>query len=219
MLLGGISDLNVARLVNFAVVLLIAMTIHEFAHNYIGYRMGDPTPKAQGRLTLNPLVHIYWPGWLMWVVIGFGILGSAPISEHRMRDRRWGYLYAVAAGPFSNLLLAAFVAILYRFHLWGLAAGYDRRQLIPNFDQFMTTLFILNLELFLFNLLPFFPFDGWHILRKLLPPSQAQVLERYQNESTIAIFILIALGFFNIPILSWIIDPPLTLLWRLLLGI
>ena len=94
------------------------MTIHEFAHNYIGWRMGDPEPARQGRLTLNPLVHINWIGWIMFAVIGFGILGSAPISPYRMplENRRWRWLAAVAAGPVSNLLLAIIFAIIIRHH-------------------------------------------------------------------------------------------------------
>ncbi|MCL4254539.1 MAG: site-2 protease family protein, partial [Anaerolineae bacterium] len=77
---------------------LIGMTVHEFAHNYVAHLMGDPYPKRSGRLTLNPAVHIYWPGFIMFLLLGFGILGTAPISAQRMRNPRWGYLAAVAAG-------------------------------------------------------------------------------------------------------------------------
>ena len=107
MLLSG--NLSVEGLIVNLVVLLIGMTLHEFAHNYIGWKMGDPTPAQQGRLTLNPFVHINWVGWLMFALLGFGILGSAPISPYRMplENRRWRWLAAVAAGPVSNLLLAA----------------------------------------------------------------------------------------------------------------
>jgi hypothetical protein len=111
------------------------MDIHEVAHNYVGYWMGDPTPREMGRLTLNPLVHINWIGWLMWVVIGFGILGSAPISEGRMRNRRWGFLAAVAAGPFSNLALAAVSALLFRIGLFH-EVGFGQKDIIPNLNQF-----------------------------------------------------------------------------------
>ena len=105
------------------IVLGAGMTVHEFAHSYVGWKMGDPMPKMQGRLTLNPMVHINWIGWLMFAIIGFGILGSAPISPQRMRNPRWGYLAAVAAGPFSNLGLAVVFALLLRLVGWS-AAGY-----------------------------------------------------------------------------------------------
>ena len=114
-------DLNPITIIINLIVLGIAMTLHEFAHNYVAWKMGDEAPKLQGRLTLNPLVHINWVGWLMFAIIGFGILGSAPISPGRMRDPRWGFLAAVAAGPFTNLALALIAGIILRFS--GLAAG------------------------------------------------------------------------------------------------
>ncbi len=213
---AGLS-LTIGRLLAAALVLLIAMTVHEFAHNYVGYRMGDPTPRDLGRLTLNPFVHINWVGWAMWVVIGFGILGSAPISEWRMRDRRWGYFWAVAAGPFSNLALAALAALLFRLGIWRFEF-FRPNELLFNFNQFMTLFFNLNLLLFLFNLLPFFPFDGWHMLRKLLPPREANVLERYQQESMYLFFGLLILSFVGLNIFGAVLNPPYTFIARLLLG-
>ena len=157
------------------IVLGFGMTVHEFAHNYVAWKMGDPVPEKQGRLTLNPLVHINWVGWLMFAVIGFGILGSAPISANRMRDPRWGFLAAVAAAPFSNLGLAIISGILLR--VLGLGqnslAMYFRPDLISTpMDFLMAILFAsvyLNVLLFVFNLIPLFPIDGWHIVLTLLP--------------------------------------------------
>ena len=158
-------------------VLGVGMTVHEFAHNYVGWKMGDPVPKMQGRLTLNPLVHINWIGWLMFAIIGFGVLGSAPISPQRMRDPRWGFLAAVAAGPFSNLGIAVIAGILLRImdaSQIGLIS-YFRPELIGGpMDIIAATLFAmvyLNVLLFIFNLIPLFPIDGWHIVLTLLPGS------------------------------------------------
>jgi len=146
------------------IVLGIGMTVHEFAHNYVGDMMGDPVPRQQGRLTLNPFVHINWVGWLMFAIIGFGILGSAPISPRRMRNPRWGYLAAVAAGPISNLLLALVFGIVIRiFGLEALAGMPDIVRLL------LIQMVFLNVLLFIFNILPLFPLDGWHIALSLLP--------------------------------------------------
>src|SRR5262249_10879463 len=101
-------------IVSIVVPALVGMTVHEFAHSYVGYLMGDPTPARDGRLALKPVVHMNWFGFLMFVLIGFGALASASIAAYRMRNPRWGYLAAVFAGPFSNLLLAVIAAILYR---------------------------------------------------------------------------------------------------------
>ncbi len=164
--------------ISFLITLLVVglgMSVHEFAHNYVGWKMGDPVPKSQGRLTLNPLVHINWVGFLMFVIIGFGPLGSAPISAQRMRDPRWGYLAAVAAGPFSNLGLAIVSAILLRIFNWsGLGAqAYISSGFTAGFasviSAFLFAMVFWNVLLFVFNLIPLFPIDGWHIVLTLLP--------------------------------------------------
>ncbi|MGV2433844.1 MAG UNVERIFIED_CONTAM: hypothetical protein LVT10_02165 [Anaerolineae bacterium] len=71
-------DLTLTLLIANLIALGVGMTVHEFAHNWVAHLMGDPVPAREGRLTLNPLVHINWIGWLMFAIIGFGILGSAP---------------------------------------------------------------------------------------------------------------------------------------------
>ena len=153
------------------------MTVHEFAHSYVGWKMGDPMPKMQGRLTLNPMVHINWIGWLMFAIIGFGVLGSAPISPQRMRNPRWGYLAAVAAGPFSNLGLALVFALLLRLVGWSAYGGYVYSQpsVITTPADFLAALLyamvLWNVLLFVFNMIPLFPIDGWHIVLGLLPGS------------------------------------------------
>ncbi|MCY3780196.1 MAG: site-2 protease family protein [Chloroflexi bacterium] len=158
-------------------VLGLAMTVHEFAHNFVAWKMGDEAPKLQGRLTLNPLVHINWIGWLMFAIIGFGILGSAPISPNRMRDPRRGFLAAVAAGPLSNLALAVFFALLLRLSGLGVEGFYAYRapELITGPAVLLAALLYAmvfwNVLLFVFNLIPLFPIDGWHIVLGLLPGS------------------------------------------------
>lgn len=168
-------DLNPITIIINLIVLGVAMTVHEFAHNFVAWKMGDEMPLKMGRLTLNPLVHINWVGWLMFAIIGFGILGSAQISPERMRDPRKGFLAAVAAGPFSNLGLALVFAVMLRFS--GLSAhgflAYHGQ--LPTTDPISVLAALLyamvfwNLLLFVFNLIPLFPIDGWHIVLSLLP--------------------------------------------------
>jgi Zn-dependent protease len=171
------------------VAVLIGMTIHEFAHNYVGHLMGDPVPAMEGRLTLDPTKHIYWPGFIMFVLIGFGILGSAPVSASRMRNPRWGFLAAVAAGPVSNLLVAAVFAIIY--HLIG-----DLNSLL---SLFLRQIVFWNVLLFVFNLIPLFPIDGWHIVLALLPPEQAIWWQRNAQTTQIVFLGLLLLSFFPLP--------------------
>jgi len=193
------------------IAVLIGMTVHEFAHNYVAHLMGDPVPAREGRLTLDPSVHIYWPGFIMFVLIGFGILGSAPIAAHRMRNPRWGYLAAVAAGPFSNLLLAIVFAIPYR-----LIGGFP--------DTIQIVLFLIvfwNVLLFIFNLLPLFPIDGWHIVLALLPPDLAVSWQRNAQTTQYIFLGLILLSFFpfgNFNILTTLIGEPTFRIMNILTG-
>ncbi len=170
-----LANLHPLTIIINLIVLGLAMTVHEFAHNFVAWKMGDQLPKLQGRLTLNPLVHINWVGWLMFAIIGFGILGSAPISPQRMRDPRWGFLSAVAAGPFSNLGLALVFGLLLR--LSGLSIegfyAYSAPELIGDplslLAAFLYAMVFWNVLLFVFNLIPLFPIDGWHVVLTLLP--------------------------------------------------
>ncbi len=215
MLLGLTPETLVARLI----VLLIAMTVHEFAHNYVADRMGDPEPRRLGRLTLNPFVHINWIGWLMFAIIGFGILGSAPISPFRMpaENRRWRWLAAVAAGPVSNLLLAIVTAIVIRILI-----GFGVINALPSLvNTILLQMVFFNVILFLFNLIPLFPLDGWQVAYALLPPRQAYAWERYQMTTYYIFFFLILLSFVNlggINPLGLIIGQPARLIMNALLG-
>jgi Zn-dependent protease len=198
-----------------AIALLIGMTVHEFAHVYVAYRMGDDTGARQGRLTLNPMVHIQPLGFLMGVLIGFGILGSAPINPYRMRNPRWGYLAAVAAGPFSNLLVAIVFAIPLRFML---DSATQSNLLI----ELLYVIVYLNVILAVFNIIPLVPLDGWSIMLSLLPPDMADWWQRNQQTSY---YIFIGLILFSLVappqlnILGILIGQPSQSIIRLLLGI
>ena len=195
---------------------LIGMTVHEFAHNYVAHLMGDPYPQRSGRLTLNPMVHIYWPGFIMFLIIGFGILGTAPIAAQRMRNPRWGYLAAVAAGPFSNLLLAIVFGIVFR-----ILFGMNSSQFLIELLYYMI---VFNVLQFVFNLLPMFPLDGWHITLALLPPEQAYWWKRQAQNSQFVFFALILISFVMPPgspfnILSLILTRPLYAIVGAIIGL
>jgi Zn-dependent protease len=207
---------SIEALISILIAVGLGMTVHEFAHNYVGHLMGDPVPAREGRLTLNPLVHINWVGWLMFALIGFGILGSAPIAAHRMRNPRWGYLAAVAAGPLANLIVAAVFGLIFR-----LVLPLIINQQIPFVVALLLQIIVyFNVLLFVFNILPFFPLDGWHIVLALLPPDLAYTWQRYQQYSYFAFFALILLSFvggsFNI--LGILIGQPVRAIYGALIG-
>ena len=177
MLLTG--NLSPEFLVAAGIVLLFGMGWHEYAHAVVADWWGDPTPRQLGRLTPNPLVHISWIGWFMFLFLGFGILGSVPINRQQMRDPRWGSFWTSAAGPISNLIQAVVFALVG--HLIINVFG-----LLPTtfFSRFIYTFINLgvfyNVLLFFFNLVPFvipaglftptpLPFDGWTMMYSMLP--------------------------------------------------
>jgi len=195
-----LGNLSLEGILGAIVAVGLGMTVHEFAHNYIAHRMGDPVPAQQGRLTLNPLVHINWLGWLMLALLGFGILGSAPISPQRMRNPRYGFLAAVAAGPLANLLLALLFALLYQMMEPLLRSGALPLALVRPVATMIWTIVFINVLLCLFNLLPLFPLDGWHVVYALLPAQQAWTWgsAQWRQYSQYAVFALILLSFSGI---------------------
>jgi Zn-dependent protease len=216
LLLSG--NFSIEVLIANMLALLVGMTLHEFAHNFVGWKMGDPEPQRQGRLTLNPLVHINWIGWIMFALLGFGILGSAPISPYRMprENRRWRWLAAVAAGPLANLAIVVVTAMI--LNIIGVNTIFSMGTLV---GAIFSQMLILNAVLFFFNLIPLFPLDGWQIVYSLLPPQYAFTWEKYQQTTYYIFFGLLLLSFVRIPgipnIFSILVSQPANALVNLLI--
>ena len=212
MLINGIPP--IAELISRILVVLIAMDIHEFAHAYIAYRMGDSTARDMGRMSLDPRANINWLGFGMFVLLGFGILGSAPVNEARMHNRRWGMFAAVLAGPVANLLLAAICAIPFWLGIAHVEVA-TARQFAPTLNLLLTDAVEFNVILFVFNLLPLYPLDGWTIVGKLLPADLRYQWERYKMYSYYAFWGLLLLSFIGINAFGAIVGPPISFLFGL----
>lgn len=168
--------------------ILLALSIHEFAHGYVAYQLGDPTPKHQGRLTLNPLAHLDFMGTLLLIVAHFGWAKPVMVNPANFRiNQKKGMLYVALAGPVSNLILAFIAALLYN-----LTVKYN-----ASFFWVLSAeaLLVINLSLAVFNLIPIPPLDGSKILAGLLPYHKQGIV--YQLEAY-GPFILIFLVFTNI---------------------
>jgi Zn-dependent protease len=205
-----------------AIVFLVAMTVHEFAHAYVAYQNGDPTAKEMGKMSLNPIKNINPMGYFMGVFLGFGFLGSVPVVAQRMRDPRWGTFQAVLAGPISNLLLAAVFAVPLRFGL--VEPSFTPADgLIPTPGYLLSFMVYLNVLLFIFNLIPLFPLDGWTIVLAALPPGPAVEWQRFRQASYYIFLGLILLSFVGagrLPnILEIVVGTPTELITRGLLGL
>jgi len=160
---------------------LIAITFHEFSHGYAAHLLGDPTPKNQGRLTLNPISHLDPLGTLMLLVAHFGWAKPVQVNPFYFKgDRQRGLLLVSLAGPFSNLVLALFVAILY--NLFGVS-GY--------FALFLFLLVSINVYLAIFNLIPVPPLDGSKILLGLLPRHMHEYVYKLEAYGPLVLVLLV----------------------------
>jgi Zn-dependent protease len=162
--------------------ILIASTIHEYTHGLAAFKMGDPTAKAAGRLTLNPIAHIDPLGALCMIIFRFGWSKPVPINEYNFEKRELGTAVTALAGPISNLLVAGLLALINYF-------------LSPNLNSilgsFLLTFTIINLALAFFNLLPIPPLDGHKIVRAILPRKIQYYWENLEKFSIILLIILI----------------------------
>ena len=192
--------------------IIIGLSFHEAAHALVSYKLGDPTPKMQGRVTLNPLAHIDPVGFLALLFIGFGWGVPVEVDPRYYKNRRSGELLVSLAGVVTNLLLAVVFALLSRFALEHMS--YDFYQGAGQILlQLMLYVVYINLILMLFNLIPVPPLDGFGIVTQIFR------LERYDWYWKIYQYgqpILLILIIFNIP--SKIISPACDMLLNLLLG-
>ena len=170
---------------------LIALSVHELAHGYVSYKLGDPTAKMQGRLTLNPFAHLDLIGTLLMIFTGFGWAKPVQINPMYYKDRTKGMAITAAAGPVSNFILA-FVGMLVGFLLAIILSKFGVSMDVVGWVLRFTSVFAqLNLCFMVFNLIPFPPLDGFKIFGTLLPRNfYYKVL---QNEQYI-IYILMLLS-------------------------
>lgn len=180
---------SLTSMVATLLAVLMAITFHETAHGYIAYRLGDPTAKNQGRLTLNPIAHLDPIGALMMFVFGFGWAKPVPVNPFYFEgDRTKGMMLVSVAGPLTNLIIS-FAA----YFIYVAGSGFAG---IPFLSIFLSTTVTLNIYLAVFNLIPIPPLDGSKILAGLLPKATAykflNTVEQY------GFLILMLLIFFNI---------------------
>jgi Zn-dependent protease len=195
-------------------VLLISLTIHEAAHAWTADRLGDPTAKALGRVSLNPAVHIDWIGTILLPLIAmvsnFPIIGWAkpvPVNPRNLQHPRRDFMIVAAAGPISNLLQAVAAAIVLRVTEASLAVS------TPSWVVGALTLAVeINLLLAFFNLIPVPPLDGGNVMLGLLPPRAAAVYANLRQWGFLVLYALLFLG-----IASALIMPPTQFLERILL--
>jgi Zn-dependent protease len=205
--------LSVSTILVRLIILFLAIPIHEWAHAWSAYQLGDDSASMRGRMTLNPLAHLDPIGSLLLLFSGFGWGKPVPVNPYRMRTNpRAGMAISAAAGPFSNFVLAMLLAIPFRlgwvgWYTGGFSIGY-----------LLLVAIQINLGLMLFNLIPIYPLDGDKILMGLLPPRWGDNLLRLRPFGTLILAVLLfILPRIGVDLIGMVIAPVYGLLWSLLL--
>ena len=201
---SGVGDL-VNNVLMRIIPALLCITIHELAHGYTAYKLGDNTAKDMGRLTLNPIKHIDPIGLLMMLVMRFGWAKPVPVNMRNFKHPKWYMAVTALAGPVSNIILAMFFMLLFGLlfiALTGFAAG-------PMIAEIIFNTVYISIALAIFNMLPLPPLDGSKVLFSLLPENMYYKLMRYERFGMIALLVIVCLQmFFNINIIGRIIVYP-----------
>ena len=194
--------------------IIIGLAFHEFAHALASDRLGDPTPRSQGRLTISPFPHIDFIGFFMLIFMGFGWARPVQINPKYYKNPRRDSIIVSAAGPVTNLIVATVFVIFARIFLSTnlpyKLSGNVVNSIIGIFDYAIQ----INIILFLFNLLPVPPLDGFHILVNLLPFRYYRLVSVLERYGSIILIILIFTG-----ATSYIITNPARLIYHYLFRI
>lgn len=181
----------------YVIAALICIPLHETCHGLVAYKLGDPTAKQVGRLTLNPFKHIDWVGLVMMVIFHVGWAKPVPVNPRYFKNPKRDMAITAIAGPASNLLLALVILLIYGFFYYPLYFAGT----VGNFvmDVLVTTAY-LSTSLAIFNLIPISPLDGSKVLYSVLSDEAYFKVLRYERFGMILMVILVATGLLGTPL-------------------
>ncbi|WPP42779.1 site-2 protease family protein [Paenibacillus hunanensis] len=188
----------------YVLALVIGFTVHEFSHAYFANKFGDPTAKMLGRVTLNPAAHIDILGMILLLIAGFGWARPVPVNRANFDRPRLMSIVVSAAGPVSNLLIALVTAVIYyALNYFGVIGSFANNRIDIAIYTFVQYMILMNCFLFIFNLIPLPPLDGYRIVSELLPPRISAKLHGFEQWA----FLLFLLIVFLPPLKMYTIQP------------
>ncbi len=188
----------------YVLALVIGFTVHEFSHAYFANKFGDPTAKMLGRVTLNPAAHIDILGMILLLIAGFGWARPVPVNRANFDRPRLMSIVVSAAGPVSNLLIALVTAVIYyALNYFGVIGSFANNRIDIAIYTFVQYMILMNCFLFIFNLIPLPPLDGYRIVSELLSPRISAKLHGFEQWA----FLLFLLIVFLPPLKMYTIQP------------
>lgn len=190
----------IGALMSALIVVFLTLPVHEFAHGFIADKLGDPTPRLQGRLTLNPVAHLDPIGSIGILLFGIGWAKPVSVNARYFKSPKWGMAVTALAGPVSNVIMAFLSLILLNtVMLLGNKFGFDGALYILIYYLFLY-IAVINVHLAVFNFIPIPPFDGSRVLFAFLPTKYYFSVMRYERYIFIGLLVILYLGVFDYPI-------------------